>query len=134
MVEIIKAKMADVMAPQTGLALTVVHLSLIFVMFGVGTILLLPGETFLTGRGYHYFAELSSETNWAILCMLVTAIGLWGFFSSNKHIKNFALLVLSTAHGTAALFIATANPLGVGSVLFATFAGQGYYLAHRRIM
>lgn len=133
MVQMIKAKTADFITPQTGLALSVVHISLIAVMFGSGLILFLPGETFLTGRGYHYFAELANEQVWAWACMFVTVTGLIGFFSTNKWVKNLALLILSTAHGTAALFIVTANPLGIGSVLFATFAGQGYYLAMRRI-
>lgn len=108
------------------------HAFLVVMLGGIGVMVLLPGDTFITGQGWRVIASTLTEEQFGTICVLVALFGAIGLFTERPRIRFITALVLATAHFILAATFAFSNPSGIAGLLLIGVAYQGYYLIYRR--
>lgn len=93
----------------------------------------LPGNTFAQGHGWDGFAALASEETWAIVFACIGLLsGAW-IGSPFAYARFLSVVLITSAHGSIALMMLRAAPVGSGAGTYGILAGLGYYLLWRQV-
>lgn len=109
---------------QFGLALIVLHFAVV---------LMFPGSTFDTGKGFRWFQSIASENTWARIYLVASAICLPGLFSRRCWMKVLSAFVSAFVFGVVSFGFAAGNMLGTGWGTYMIMLGWSYWVLWMRL-
>ena len=100
----------------------VVHGTLTLVLAWLAVVLAVPQRTFPTGTSYAMLEQMAPEGVWAAVFAAGALAGALGLLVRRPPLVALSCAVLCLLHGTFALLILAANPIGTGSGTYALLA------------